>query len=142
MTSGLGTVNSDGHNVDSKGNPQVDFVWGNFPLAGNDQRSTVLDFTKANHVIVEEGWNGYPLYAPNTTGVEVPPTLYVIVPNVLGETVAVATKALTDAGFTTVTVAASTTSGTYTSGQVNAQSVAAGAANVAPGGTITITPTT
>lgn len=135
---GLGTLNTDGHSVDSKGNPQVDFVWGNFPLAGNDQRSTVLDFTKANHVIAEESWNGYPQYAPNTTGVEVPPTLYVVVPNVIGELTADASKSLTDAGL--VVVVDASTAGGGTSGTIKSQSVAAGAANTLPGATVHIVP--
>lgn len=138
MTNGLGAVNTDGHNVDSKGNPQTDFVWGNFPPQGNDQRTTVLDFTKGNHEIIEEAWNGFPLYAPNTTGVKVGSVDYVVVPNVLTEKTADAQKALTDVGLV-VTVAAATAGG-GTSGTIKAQSIAAGAANTAVGAAITITP--
>jgi hypothetical protein len=134
----LGTLNADGHPVDSKGNPQIDFVWGNFPLTGNDQRATVLDFTKSVHEIAEEGWNGYPQYSPNTSGVKAAGVDYVIVPNVLGELTADASKALTDAGLA-VTVGAATAGG-GTSGTIKAQSIAAGAASVAPGAAITITP--
>lgn len=138
MTSGLGTLNADGHSVDTKGNPQTDFVWGNIPPQGNDQRSTVLDFSKGNHEVIEEAWNGFPSYAPNTTGVKIGSVDYVVVPNVIGAKTADASKALTDAGLV-VTVGAATAGG-GTSGNIKSQSIAAGAASVALGAAVTIVP--
>ena len=107
-------TNDDGHLVDSKGNVVVDFVWGNLPIQGNDDRTiqpilgtssygTNLDFSLDNHVIVESGWNGYPLYTPNNAGTISNGVAYLIFPTIYGDTVAVATDNLYDAGFATVT---------------------------------------
>jgi hypothetical protein len=93
-------TNQDGHLVDDKGNVVVDFVWGNFPLQPNDVRrdngGTNLDYTKDSHNIAEDGWNGYPLYTPNTTGTQSGGVDYVKVPNVLGQLTADATDTLLD----------------------------------------------
>jgi hypothetical protein len=65
-------TNNNGNLLDSAGNVVVDFVWGNFPLQPNDVRPDTatgrLDFALDNHVIAQVGWNGYPLYVPNTDG--------------------------------------------------------------------------
>ena len=121
-------TNNNGHLVDDKGNVVVDFVWGNFPLQPNDVRnvsptnsgntypSALLDFSLDNHVIAETGWNGYPLYTPNTDGASIDANsdgkitaneIFIVVPTVIGQTTAVATNTLKDAGFGTVTVGSS-----------------------------------
>jgi hypothetical protein len=140
--SGLGTVNDDAHNVDSKGNVQVDFVWGNVPMQPNDDRTiqpilgtanygTNLDFTKDNHVIVETGWNGYPLYTPNNdgsytsvgaSGTYADAAPYLIFPVILGDATAVAVDNLYDAGFATVTTASAATNTAKTITRVNVTS--------------------
>jgi len=81
-------TNQNGHLVDDKGNVAVDFVWGNFPIQPNDVRAenggTLLDYTLDSHNIVEDGWNGYPLYTPNSAGSQTSGVDYITVPNVLG----------------------------------------------------------
>ena len=92
--------NQDGHLIDDNGNVAVDFVWGNMPLQPNDVRrdngGTNLDYTKDSHNIAEDGWNGYPLYTPNTTGTQSGGVDYVKVPSVLGQLTADATDTLLD----------------------------------------------
>jgi hypothetical protein len=94
-------TNENGNLVDDAGNVAVDFVWGNFPLQPNDDREEnggeLLDATLDNHSIAYEGWNGYPLYTPNTEGAE--GAGYIVVPSVIGSTTAVATNLLEDAGL-------------------------------------------
>jgi hypothetical protein len=123
-------TNNNGHLVDDAGNVVVDFVWGNFPLQPNDQRnvtpvvngrinpSGLLDFALDNHVIAQTGWNGYPLYTPNTDGAAIDGDsdgyisaneIFIVVPNVLGQTSAVATEVLKEAGYATVTLATAAT---------------------------------
>ena len=93
-------TNQDGHLLDTAGNVAVDFVWGNFPLQPNDIRrdngGTNLDYTLDSHNIAEDGWNGYPLYTPNTTGTQSGGVDYVKVPNVLGQLTADASDTLVD----------------------------------------------
>jgi hypothetical protein len=93
-------TNQDGHLLDSAGNVAVDFVWGNFPLQPNDIRrdngGTNLNYALDSHNIAEDGWNGYPLYTPNTTGTQSGGVDYVKVPNVLGQLTADATDTLLD----------------------------------------------
>jgi hypothetical protein len=107
------TTNQDGHLLDDKGNVAIDFVWGNFPLQPNDVRrdngGTNLDYTKDNHVIAEAGWNGYPLYVPNTVGSVDAGVAYITVPNVIGQLTADAVDTLTDAEFGTITTAGAVT---------------------------------
>ena len=104
-------TNENGNLVDDAGNVAVDFVWGNFPLQPNDDREEnaqdwvtdpLLDPTLDNHSIAYEGWNGYPLYTPNTEGAE--GAGYIVVPSVIGQTLDNATDILEDAGLV-VTVA-------------------------------------
>ena len=93
-------TNQDGHLLDSAGNVAVDFVWGNFPLQPNDIRrdngGTNLNYALDSHNIAEDGWNGYPLYTPNTTGTQSGGVDYVNVPSVLGQLTADATDTLLD----------------------------------------------
>jgi hypothetical protein len=103
-------TNENGNLVDDAGNVAVDFVWGNFPLQPNDDREEngggLLDATLDNHSIAYEGWNGYPLYTPNTAGAE--GAGYIVVRSVLGETTANATDILEDAGLVVTAAAAAT----------------------------------
>jgi hypothetical protein len=110
-------TNENGNLVDDAGNVAVDFVWGNFPLQPNDDREEngggLLDATLDNHSIAYEGWNGYPLYTPNTAGAE--GAGYIVVPSVIGLTTANATDVLEDDGLVvTVGSAASQTAKTVT----------------------------
>jgi hypothetical protein len=107
-------TNTNGHLVDDKGNVAVDFVWGNFPLQPNDVRlengGTVLDYTKDSHNIAEDGWNGYPLYTPNTTGSQTSGVDYVTVPSVIGTVATTAATVLTDLELVVTTASAATNS--------------------------------
>ena len=107
-------TNNNGNLLDDAGNVAIDFVWGNFPIQPNDARPDTtegrLDPALDNHIIALSGWNGFPLYNPNTAGEDVAgPTDYILTPNVLGLTTALATDALKDASFGTVTVATAAT---------------------------------
>ena len=102
------TTNNAGHLLDDSGNVAVDFVWGNFPMQPNDDRPNAvsaigtpgrLDFTLDSHSIAEAGWNGYPLYTPNSPGEQIDSTPYIVVPNVVGLATASAIDALKDAGY-------------------------------------------
>jgi hypothetical protein len=131
-------VNENGNLVDDAGNVAVDFVWGNFPLQPNDVRvengGAVLDFALDNHVIAEAGWNGYPLYTPNTDGEFVSGVAYATVPNLVGKTEARATALLVDAGLVIGTVTTTATGATAdNNGKVKTQSIAAGADSIALG---------
>jgi hypothetical protein len=103
-------TNENGNLLDTAGNVAVDFVWGNFPLQPNDVREEnggeLLDADLDNHSIAYEGWNGYPLYTPNTAGAE--GAGYIVVPSVIGETTAVATNVLEDAGLVVTAATAAT----------------------------------
>ena len=97
-------TNNNGHLVDDKGNVVVDFVWGNFPLQPNDDRTepNLLDWSLDGHIIADSGWGGYPLFVANSAGSDVAgSTDYILVPSVLGKTTALAIDALEDAGFAT-----------------------------------------
>jgi hypothetical protein len=81
-------TNQNNNLIDDGGNVAVDFVWGNMPMQPNDVRAenggTLLDYTLDSHNIVEDGWNGYPLYTPNSAGSQTGGVDYITVPNVLG----------------------------------------------------------
>lgn len=131
-------VNENGNLVDDAGNVVVDFVWGNFPLQPNDVRvengGGLLDFAQDNHVIAEAGWNGYPLYVPNTDGAFVSGVAYATVPSVVGKTEARAEAILVDAGLVKGSVTTTATGATaQNDGKVKTQSVAAGAGSIALG---------
>lgn len=102
-------VNENGNLVDDAGNVVVDHVWGNMPMQPNDDREEngggLLDPALDNHNVAYEGWNGYPLYTPNTAGPE--GAGYIVVPSVIGQTTANATDILEDDGLV-VTVASAT----------------------------------
>lgn len=52
--------------LDTGGNVQVDFVWGNIPMQPNTQRGmAVLDPDLDSHDIVYGLWNDFPDYQPN-----------------------------------------------------------------------------
>jgi hypothetical protein len=102
----MATTNS-GHGLDTSGNVQVDFVWGNIPRQPNDLRTTLTDTATSavgdnpvttsskrlvpgldGHDAILGGWNGYPGYTPNDlgefTGTAYNYTPYIVVPNVVG----------------------------------------------------------
>ena len=103
-------TNENGNLLDTAGNVAVDFVWGNFPLQPNDVREEngggLLDADLDNHSIAYEGWNGYPLYTPNTEGAE--GAGFIVVPSVIGQTTANATDILEDAGLVVTAGSAAT----------------------------------
>lgn len=110
-------TNENGNLLDTAGNVAIDFVWGNFPLQPNDVREenggSLLSPTLDNHSIAYEGWNGYPLYNPNAAGAE--GAGYIVVPSVIGQTIANATDILEDSGLVvTVGTAASQSAKTVT----------------------------
>jgi hypothetical protein len=134
-------TNENGNLVDDKGNVVVEFVWGNFPMQPNDVREEngggLLDPDLDNHSIAYEGWNGYPLYTPNTAGAE--GAGYIVVPSVIGLTTAVATNILEDKGLvvtaTTATNAAKNITRTTVSSATVAIISASGANSAYPVGT-------
>ena len=118
-------TNNNGNLLDTSGEVAVDFVWGNFPIQPNDARpdaasatlsTTVttrvagrLDPAADNHIIALSGWNGFPLYNPNTAGEDVAGSVdYVLVPSVIGLTTALATDAMKDASLVPTTATAAT----------------------------------
>jgi len=116
-------VNNNGNLLDTAGEVAIDFVYGNFPIQPNDARpdaaSATLSTTVAarvagrlaptigDHINALSGWNGYPLYTPNTTGEDVAGSVdYILVPSVIGLTTALATDAMKDATLVPTTAAA------------------------------------
>lgn len=85
---------------DTGGNLKVDFVWGNLPMQPNDDRGTNLDAALDNHNIVYSRWSGYPSFVANNDG----SFDDITVPDVVGETLAAASAALTAVGLGTGTV--------------------------------------
>ena len=105
-------TNQNNRLVDDAGNVVVDFVWGNFPMQPNDVRAEngggLLDYTLDSHNIVEDGWNGYPLYTPNDPGSQTAGTDYITVPNVLGTVATDAAALLGDLELNTTVASAAT----------------------------------
>ena len=116
-------TNNNGNLLDSAGEVAIDFVWGNFPIQPNDARPDAASATLSesvttrvagrlaptldNHIIALSGWNGFPLYNPNTAGEDVAGSVdYVLVPSVIGLTTALATDAMKDATLVPTTAAA------------------------------------
>lgn len=142
-------TNNNGNLLDDAGNVAIDFVWGNFPIQPNDARpdaasatlsTTVttrvagrLDPAADNHIIALSGWNGYPLYSPGSYGEDVAgATDYVLVPNVIGLTTALATDAMKDASLVPTTATAAT----------NAAKAVTAIARTAGSTTVTVTSST
>lgn len=136
-------VNENGNLLDDGGNIVIDHVWGNMPMQPNDVRAEngggLLDPDLDNHNVAYEGWNGYPLYNPNSAGAE--GAGYIVVPSVLGLTTAVATRVLTDDGLVVTAATAATnaaktvTAAARTSGQTTLTFTASGAGAAYPVGT-------
>ena len=105
-------TNQNNNLVDDAGNVVVDFVWGNMPMQPNDVRAenggSLLDYTLDSHNIVEDGWNGYPLYTPNDPGSQTDSVDYITVPNVLGSVATDAAALLGDLELNTTTASAAT----------------------------------
>ena len=120
-------TNTNGHLVDDAGNVVVDFVWGNFPMQPNDVRAEngggLLDYTLDSHNIVEDGWNGYPLYTPDDKGSQTGGVDYITVPNVLGQVATDAAALLGDLELnTTIASAAANSAKTVTAAARSASS--------------------
>jgi hypothetical protein len=105
-------VNENGRLLDDGGNIVVDHVWGNLPPQPNDVRlengGTLLNPNLDNHAAYLAGWGGFPLYTPNSPGEGLG---NLVVPSVLGLTVAAARRSLIDAGYLTADI---TTASAYT----------------------------
>ena len=102
-------INNNGNLLDSAGEIAVDAVWGNMPPQPNDARTTRLDLTLGDHINLESGWGGYPLYTADTPGKDVAGSVdYVLVSDVRGFTTALAEDALRDNGLTVTTATAAT----------------------------------
>jgi hypothetical protein len=145
-------TNNNGNLLDTAGEVAIDFVWGNFPIQPNDARpdatsatlsTTVttrvagrLDPAADNHIIALSGWNGFPLYNPDTAGEDVAGSVdYVLVPEVRGFTTALAVDAMKDASLTVTTAAGTTNTATQPT-QINVTSTTAATVTVS-GGTTT-----
>ena len=121
-------TNNNGNLLDSAGEVAIDFVWGNFPIQPNDARPDAASATLSesvttrvagrlapaldNHIIALSGWGGYPQFTANSAGEDVVgATDYVLVPNVLGLTTALATDAMKDASLVPTTATAASNVG-------------------------------
>ena len=102
-------TNNNGSLLDSAGEIAIDAVWGNMPPQPNDARTTRLDLTLGDHINLESGWGGYPLFTADTPGKDVAGSVdYVLVSDVRGFTTALAEDALRDNGLTVTTATAAT----------------------------------
>jgi len=102
-------INNNGSLLDSAGEVAIDAVWGNMPPQPNDARTTRLDLTLGDHINLESGWGGYPLFTADTPGKDVAGSVdYVLVSDVRGFTTALAEDALRDNGLTVTTATATT----------------------------------
>jgi hypothetical protein len=140
-------TNNNGNLLDDSGEVAIDFVWGNFPIQPNDARPNTatgrLDPALDNHIIALSGWNGFPQYSPGSYGEDVAgPTDYILTPNVLGLTTALAQDALKDASFGTITVNSAATNAAKSitdvdraAGSTTARITATGATAAYPVGT-------
>jgi hypothetical protein len=137
-------TNNNGNLLDSLGEVAIDFVWGNLPMQPNDVRPdsagatyTVdsyvrtegrLDPALDNHIIALSGWGGFPQFVANSPGEDVAgPTDYVLVPNVLGLTTALAVDAMKDASLA-VTTATSSANASGFKATINNIAIASGTA--------------
>jgi len=145
-------VNNNGNLLDTAGEVAIDFVWGNFPIQPNDARPDAASATLSesvttrvpgrlapaldNHIIALSGWNGFPLYNPDTAGEDVAGSVdYVLVPEVRGFTTALAVDAMKDASLTVTTAAGTTNTATQPT-QINVTTTTAATVTVS-GGTTT-----
>jgi len=102
-------INNNGSLLDTAGEIAIDAVWGNMPPQPNDARTTRLDLTLGDHINLESGWGGYPLFTADTPGKDVAGSVdYVLVSDVRGFTTALAEDALRDNGLTVTTATAAT----------------------------------
>ena len=153
-------VNNNGNLLDTAGEVAIDFVWGNFPIQPNDARPNAASATLSesvttrvagrlaptldNHIIALSGWNGFPLYNPDTAGEDVAGSVdYILVPSVIGLTTELATDAMKDATLVPTTAAAASNVGkTVTAASRTAGSavitVTAGSHGFAVGNKVTI----
>ena len=142
-------INNNGNLLDTAGEVAIDFVWGNFPIQPNDARPDAASATLSesvttrvagrlaptldNHIIALSGWNGFPLYNPNTAGEDVAGSVdYILVPSVIGLTTALATDAMKDATLVPTTAAAA----------ANAAKAVTAIARTAGSTTVTVTSST
>jgi hypothetical protein len=142
-------TNNNGNLLDTAGEVAIDFVWGNFPIQPNDVRPDAASATLSesvttrvagrlaptldNHIIALSGWNGFPLYNPNTAGEDVAGSVdYILVPSVIGLTTALATDAMRDASLVSTTAAAA----------ANAAKAVTAIARTAGSTTVTVTSST
>jgi len=127
-------TNENGNLLDSAGNVVIDFVWGNLPIQPNDVRAEngggLLSASLDNHSTAYQGYNGYPLYTPNTQGLE--GAGYIVVPSALGLATAVATRLLTDDGLVVTTATAATNTATQPT-RINVTATTAATVTVAGG---------
>ena len=145
-------TNNNGNLLDTAGEVAIDFVWGNFPIQPNDARPDAASATLSesvttrvpgrlapaldNHIIALSGWNGFPLYNPDTAGEDVAGSVdYVLVPEVRGFTTALAVDAMKDASLTVTTAAGTTNTATQPT-QINVTTTTAATVTVS-GGTTT-----
>jgi len=152
-------VNNNGNLLDTAGEVAIDFVWGNFPIQPNDARPDAASATLSesvttrvagrlaptldNHIIALSGWGGYPQFTADSAGEDVAgATDYILTPNVLGLTTALAQDALKDASFATITVATAATNAAKSitdvdraAGSTTARITATGATAAYPVGT-------
>jgi hypothetical protein len=91
---------------------------------------SLLAPTLDNHRIAYEGWNGYPLYTPNSAGPE--GAGYIVVRSVLGETTVDAVDILEDAGLVVTTATAATNTAVQPT-RINVTSTTAATVYVASG---------
>ena len=153
-------TNNNGNLLDTAGEVAIDFVWGNFPIQPNDARPDAASATLSesvttrvagrlaptldNHIIALSGWNGFPLYNPNTAGEDVAGSVdFILVPSVIGLTTSLATDAMKDATLVPTTAAAASNVGkTVTAASRTAGSavitVTAGSHGFAVGNKVTI----
>lgn len=111
--------------VDSLGNVQVDFVWGNFPLQPDDARASghKLDAALDNHIIATSNYNGFPGYDPTAPNLDT--IVNVVVPNVVGQTLNAANSTLVAAGLTQTSTTTAVGATALNDGKVKSQNPAA-----------------
>lgn len=124
---------------DTGGNVAVDYVWGNIPMQPDDDRgANPLNADLGYHVMATTSYNGFPAHTPVAPYLDT--IANVVIPNVVGDSEADATTALTAAGLVkgTVTDADNDAGATAENdGTIKSQSPAAGT-KVNTGSTVTL----